>query len=144
MYSVQGEDEDGEESDFDDEGDEYYQEEANDDDVFDPPEQIKQSLINASGASTSKLQDIAVSAEGSESPPSSNKNLKQRGRKPKQNFGTGLAKDSNEYQKLRKENHVCLFHCLCVLKYLLTVIVRLEKCREEAQRDYQRRNQASI
>jgi hypothetical protein len=109
MYSVQGDDEDGEESDFDDEGDEYYQEEANDDDLFDPSEQIKQSLASGSGASTSKLQDIAVSADGSASPPSSNKNLKQRGRKPKQGFGPGLAKDSNEYQKLRKENHVRLF-----------------------------------
>lgn len=29
-----------------------------------------------------------------------------RGRKPKASFGAGLNKESNEYQKLRKENHV--------------------------------------
>lgn len=32
-----------------------------------------------------------------------------RGRKPKSSFGAGIPKDSNEYQKLRKENHVSLF-----------------------------------
>lgn len=44
-------------------------------------------------------------ASGSASPRSN----RPRGRKPKSTFGAGIPKDSNEYQKLRKENHVSSF-----------------------------------
>jgi hypothetical protein len=87
------------------------------------------------------LIDQDGTASGSVSPRSN----RPRGRKPKSSFGAGLPKDSNEYQKLRKENHVghthhlsCSYQTNGIMTHLLT-----EKRREEETRDYQRRHQAS-
>lgn len=44
--------------------------------------------------------------EGTPSGSVSPRSNRPRGRKPKSTFGAGIPKDSNEYQKLRKENHV--------------------------------------
>ncbi|KAK9894869.1 hypothetical protein P389DRAFT_145348 [Cystobasidium minutum MCA 4210] len=43
--------------------------------------------------------------EGTPSGSVSPRSNRPRGRKPKSTFGAGIPKDSNEYQKLRKENH---------------------------------------
>ena len=94
------EDEDGEESDGIDEEDEYFGEDLQDEDLaYGTPDD------EFLGNSSVSMNAISALASGSASP-NSGKAGKPRGRKPKSTFGTGLAKDSNEYQKLRKENHV--------------------------------------
>ena len=107
--SLLPEDEDGEESDGLDGEDEYFGEDLQDEDMaYGTPNE------GLAGGSSASLNALSAFASGSASP-NSGKAGKPRGRKPKSTFGTGLAKDSNEYQKLRKENHVSLLSHICCL-----------------------------
>jgi hypothetical protein len=52
------------------------------------------------------FDDSGLMDQGTPSGSVSPRSNRPRGRKPKSTFGAGVPKDSNEYQKLRKENHV--------------------------------------